>query len=154
MMIDSTSMTSPSVNPVAEMNVTKRQHEEYDCYYDKDQILQASTSQCDLRPAINGTYYSELDQDVDVDHRLVSAKVGKPDGAALAGTGRCRGSENFLQRRISVVASKVFGISVVGIGHAPRARRSNSAATRPIRHIGMAIVILPAKSNPLLGHVI
>src|SRR5208282_2042171 len=86
-----------------------------------------------------------------------------PYGAGAVGgaaTGRFRGGQvGSVWRprqpgRVSVHASIVLGESVVGIRHSGRTGRRNSAMTSPIRHTRVAIVVLPAESEPLLGHVI
>jgi len=96
----------------------------------------------------------KLNHDVDVDELLISAQIGEPHGAALCSAGSCRCGFGQLHGRISVVASKELGITIVGIRHSSRTRRCYSAATRPIRNTRVAVVVLPAESEPLPGHVV
>src|SRR5580698_10180954 len=96
----------------------------------------------------------ELDQDFHVDKLLVPPQIGKPYRAALCAARRLRRTQSLLHGGISVVASKELRIPIVRIGHTARTRWRDSAATRPVRHISMAIVVFPAECNVLAGHVI
>src|SRR5208283_316691 len=88
------------------------------------------------------------------DKRLVLAQIGKPHSAALCSAGGLRGAQGQRSRRVPVVASKKLRVAVIRIRYSARTRWRNPAATRPIRHACVTVVVLPAEGDPLLGHVI
>ncbi len=81
------------MDSIAELHIGKRQDEKrYRCNY-KDQVLHGTSSKCELTSCCSEFNHSEFNHDVDVDQRLVPAKVGEPNGAALRSAGRLRAAE-------------------------------------------------------------
>src|SRR5215475_4593553 len=90
----------------------------------------------------------KLHQDSHVDERFVLAQVGEPHAAKAAtacGFGR---GETGLARRRAIAAGKKLRRAIVA------SRRSNAATTGPVRHVGMAIVVLPTEGDVLLRHIV
>src|SRR5580704_2859798 len=105
MMIDisfiATNLDKFSADPIAEPHVSDRQRKKRHRHHDKQHVLHNSL----LQTQSGSGRRSELNQNVDVDRRLVSAQIGEPYSAALRSTGCLRGAESRNARRISVVAS-------------------------------------------------
>ena len=90
----------------------------------------------------------EFNHDRHIDKRFISAKIRKPNAARAAATRCFRQPEALLPGCVAITAGVELGRSVIS------SRRCDPAAASPIRHTRVAIIVFPAKSDVLLGHIV
>ena len=90
----------------------------------------------------------ELHKNGQIDKGLILAKIREPDAADPTAACRFRGTKEGLARRAAITACVELRRTVIP------ARGRDAARAGPIGNASVAIIILPAKCDVLLGHIV
>src|ERR1700722_2162407 len=122
-------------------------NEHHACSYEND--VQHDSSPIKISLYVDHTICAlEFHHDRHIDKRFVFAQIRKPHAAGPATTSGLRGPQARLAGCTAAAAREVLGITVISAG------RWDSPSASPIRHARMAIIVLPAKSDVLLWHIV
>lgn len=132
--------------PVAAIDVKNANGEENQNRYDKDRVFHLAAPV--RQNFLASRRMLELDQYVQINERLISAKVGEPNAAESTAACRFRREKARLSRRGAIDTNEVLRETVIPAG------RRNPFASRPIGHARVTVVVFPPKGDVLLGHIV